>query len=488
MPCHTASVQQRRSRPDWKSVRPTTNKQELPAVWLLPTAHFASGIVLQQLDCTATRIATLAIMGLVDYDSDSDSDSASGHEATHPPKPTTPKSTSQGPSKKPFRKVVDRSNPGKILVSLPTLANDTSNNTSDEPPVKRARTNGGGGLFSGFNSFLPPPKNTARHAIKPSANSAGRPGVNLKTSAAPGFSRDDREDEVLSQQFAAPSSTSASISTSSSMPDFSDPPSAGFSLPPPKRQQVGPSIPEGQKPAEEVKLVGKPLMFRPLSVGMSAKKKKNNKNNKHDSHPAAAPQDAHNPIQSSAAAGTGASTPADASAPVPQKKSVSLFSMHTEEPAAAAFTSPANDHENDDDAYKPLFGSAHEAEASSTGYWGSVANEAPTSIDVPSSLDHMADDLNLSAAARRELFGRDGSNFAAKTVVNFNMDKEYQHNEHIRASGDQQMHNPVRALQGSGKHSLKQLVQNVQNQKDALEDSFAKGRSNRKEASSRYGW
>ncbi len=26
----------------------------------------------------------------------------------------------------------------------------------------------------------------------------------------------------------------------------------------------GPSIPEGQKPEEEVKLVGKPLMFKPL--------------------------------------------------------------------------------------------------------------------------------------------------------------------------------------------------------------------------------
>src|SRR5699024_12788464 len=104
------------------------------------------------------------------------------------------------------------------------------------------------------------------------------------------------------------------------------------------------------------------------------------------------------------------------------------------------------------------------------------------------SLDSIADDLNLSAAARRELFGR-GSAAAhtATSVKNFNMDDEYQHNEELRAAGDQQTHNPVRAIQG-GKQSLRQLVQNVHNQLDALEDSFARGKSNRKEASSKYGW
>ncbi|KAG5982949.1 hypothetical protein E4U55_001085 [Claviceps digitariae] len=431
-------------------------------------------------------------MGLVDYDSDSSSASgpASGSEAPRPPKPT-PKSNTQASTKKPFQKVVDRNNPGKIVVSLPTLASeDTTNSNSDEPPAKRARKAGGGGLFSGFNSLLPPPKNTGRHAIKSSASSSAttRPGVHLKTSAAPGFSRDGGEDEVSSQQFGAPS-------------DIPGPPPTGLNLPPPKRQESVPSIPEGQKPADEVKLVGKPLMFRPLSVGQNAKKKKKNSsnNNKHGSHSTAAPQNASHSLQSLDATDTAdaSSTSADASAAVPQKKKVSLFSMHTEEPPAAASSPPADDHDNNFGAYKPLFEAAYKADAPSTEYWGPAADEqhgdaianseAPTMTGTPTSLDHMADDLKLSAAARRELFGRDGSNFAAKSVVNFNMDKEYQHNEHVRASGDQQMHHPVRALQG-GKHSLKQLVQNVQNQKDALEDSFAKGRSNRKEASSRYGW
>ncbi|UZP41298.1 hypothetical protein NXS19_009114 [Fusarium pseudograminearum] len=68
------------------------------------------------------------------------------------------------------------------------------------------------------------------------------------------------------------------------------------------------------------------------------------------------------------------------------------------------------------------------------------------------------------------------------------MDKEYRHNEEIRAAGEEQTHNPVRAIQGGGKHSLRQLVQNAQSQRDALEDSFAKGKSNRKEAAGKYGW
>jgi hypothetical protein len=49
------------------------------------------------------------------------------------------------------------------------------------------------------------------------------------------------------------------------------------------------------------------------------------------------------------------------------------------------------------------------------------------------------------------------------------------------------MHNPVRSI-APGKHSLKQLVNAAQSQKDALAESFAKGYQNRKEAGSKYGW
>jgi hypothetical protein len=246
--------------------------------------------------------------------------------------------------------------------------------------------------------------------------------------------------------------------------DESSRPAGGINmnLPPPRKQEAAPSIPEGQKPAEEVKLVGKPLIFRPLSVGMNAKKKKKT------TTPSAAPSS------------NGTVVPAPAQPPAePPKKKVSLFSLHTEE---ASDEAPSSSNT----AYEPLFESGYADPAPYADY--AQDQTAPGTSANPESLDTIANDLNLSAAARRELFGRDGGNFTAKKVVNFNMDKEYQHNESVRASGEQQSHKAVRSIQGGGKHSLRQLVQNVQNQREALEDSFATAKSNKKATSSKYGW
>ncbi|KND92219.1 hypothetical protein TOPH_03247 [Tolypocladium ophioglossoides CBS 100239] len=385
-------------------------------------------------------------MGLVDY---SESES-SGSDAEAPPK--APQKAPGPNSKKPFQKVVDRSNPGKIVVSLPQAAPD--NKYAQEPPAKRART-AGGGLFSGFNSFLPAPKNAGRAPAGPSKT---RPGVNLKTSAAPGFSREEGDGGD----------------------GGSEKPTGGLSLPPPKRQ-AEPSIPEGQKPADDVKLVGKPLMFRPLSVARNSKKKGSKLGTAKPARTTASPSSssiAHQATQLSST--TEAQQPP---APAPAHKKVSLFSMHTEEAAEPTASSHLSD------AYEPLYETGAQADASLDEYaqYAVQAGPAPTAAPAAESLDSIANDLNLSAAARRELFGRGGSSHTTKKVVNFNMDQEYEHNEAIRAAGDQQTHNPVRAIQG-GKHSLQQLVQNVHNQREALEESFAKGKSNRKEASSRYGW
>jgi hypothetical protein len=91
-------------------------------------------------------------MGLVDYGS-SDSES----EAPPAPKPSSvAKPPPNATTKKPFQRVVDRANPGKILVNLPTVAKDTQ--PGDEPPAKRARTGAGGGRFSRFHYNQPPPK------------------------------------------------------------------------------------------------------------------------------------------------------------------------------------------------------------------------------------------------------------------------------------------------------------------------------------------
>lgn len=388
-------------------------------------------------------------MGLVDY-SESDSETESPQKTPGP----APKAAPSG--KKPFQKVVDRSNPGKIVVSLPQ---ETAAPQGDEPPTKRARTgNAGGGRFSGFNSFLPPPKNANKPAAI-TASSSGqtrpRPGVNLRTSAAPGFSRDG-DDMVFGDGAGS---------------------SEGMILPPPKKA-AEPTIPEEQKAAGDVKLVGKPMMFKPLSVARNPNKKK----------PKASTLKTTATTSSDATGKAPADRPAPTAEPVqpPPPKKTSLFSLYQEE----ELESPASAGNS---AYEPLFatqGPAAGPEHAGEEYSTYPVDTAPPTVNPDSeSLATIANDLNLSAAERRELFGRNGGDDSmAKKVINFNMDKEYEHNEALRASGEEQIHNPVRAIQGGGKHSLRKLVHNVQNQREALEDSFAKGKSNRKEASSRYGW
>ncbi|KAF4967812.1 hypothetical protein FSARC_4704 [Fusarium sarcochroum] len=386
-------------------------------------------------------------MGLVDY---SDSEGSGSEAEVQAPTKTAPKPSTSS-SKKPFQKVVDRSNPGKIVVNLPQLSNDKPQ--TEEPPAKRTKT-AGGGRFSGFNSFLPAPKNANKPKPATSSSAPARPGIHFKTSAAPGFSRDTGDDENNSSENA----------------------SEGMSLPPPKAA-AQPYIPEGQKPADEVKLVGKPLMFKPLSVARNPQKKK--KLNSGVAKPTPVPQQVQAESKETKAA--------PAATPAALPKNVSLFSIHTEEPSEPTEKSNTG-------TYEPMFATQESSLAYDEGAYGDYASHAqtgPSATTLPGaeSLDTVVDDLNLTAAQRRELFGRGGlGNQAAKKVINFNMDKEYRHNEEIRAAGEEQIHNPVRSIQSGGKHNLRQLVQNVQNQREALEDSFAKGKSNRKEAASKYGW
>ncbi|KAF4441243.1 hypothetical protein F53441_12092 [Fusarium austroafricanum] len=384
-------------------------------------------------------------MGLVDY---SDSEGSGSEAEVQPLDKSAPRISAS--SKKPFQKVVNRSNPGKIIVSLPQLSNDKPQ--TEEPLAKRTQTSGAG-RFSGFNSFLPAPKNANKPKPMAASNSTARPAFQFKTSAAPGFNREMGDEQ----------------NTSNENTD-------GMSLPPPKAV-AQPYIPDEQKPADDVKLVGKPLMFKPLSVARNPQKKK--KLNSGVAQPAPAPRKEF--------AGAKQTEAAPVTATVVPPKKVPLFSMHAEEPSEPVEKSSTG-------AYEPMFATAESLSAYDEGTYGDYASHAqagPSATTMPGSesLDTVVDDLNLTAAQRRELFGRNGlGNQAAKKVINFNMDKEYRHNEAIRAAGEEQTHNPVRAIQGGGKHSLRQLVQNVQNQREALEDSFAKGKNNRKEAASKYGW
>ncbi|KAI8626855.1 hypothetical protein F5Y19DRAFT_191654 [Xylariaceae sp. FL1651] len=408
-------------------------------------------------------------MGLVDY-----SDSESEPEVTTKPVPTAPV---DGGSKKSFQKVVDRSKPGKVLVNLPRSSGQDDSKTAtngDEPPAKRARTTKGG-AFSGFNSFLPAPKNAAKSAAAAAKSSGSneknvpRPGVNLKTGAAPGFSRDADGDDGDSLDVNAEQTSGG-----------------GMGLPAPKSHQ--PTIPAGQKPADEVKLVGKPLMFKPLSVSRNPSKKITAKSTTSTT----TPKNTTVP-----ALATQTSQIIESKIEPPPKKKISLFSISDETPEEPETAGESNG------VYEPLFGTEETSEPSTADAFAaydaqySSYTTPPQATTVSSasgiasnSLDSIASDMNLSAAARRELFGRRGAlstDMAAAKVINFDTEREYAHNEVLRASGEQQIHNPLRAI-APGKHSLKQLVDQVQNQRDALEESFAKGRAKQSEAGSRYGW
>lgn len=380
---------------------------------------------------------------------------------------TAPKS-SVNPAKSTFQKVVDRSNPHKIRVSLPETSGSSKNNETngDEPAAKRVKT--GAGAFSGFNSFLPAPKRPSA-GIKASAGDGVRKaglgsGINLKTGSAPGFSREpmpsmvpeiDERPEPEAEPYNMTKQLPGIASTAESV-ELSD---------------------ASTTPVEEAKNTGNPMMFKPLSVARKPQKKKP-------------------PLASrTTSAASQSNKLTSQSTPLPKK---SLFSMGGEEDInrknkvahgeyrSMVYEAPAQQT-------APQAPPLHE-ESRSPEYDSTVTNVAqPTSSNSdpsPQSLSSIAADLNLSASAKRQLLGRQHNNKGSRSeinIVNFNTDQEYAANELLRQAGEQVQHNPVRAI-APGKHSLKQLVSAASNQKDALEEQFATGRRNKKEAGSKYGW
>lgn len=407
-------------------------------------------------------------MALVDY-SGSESDSDIEGKATLP-EPAKPKPT---PTKPTFQKVVDRSNPHKIKVSLPESARTKTEDGDEEsgPPTKRAKIGSGG--MSGFNSFLPAPKRTTAPNGGPAAGGIRRgglgSGVNLKTGAAPGFSRDPIPKVEESSGWDENADGESVVETpvpnppSSSTDTRSDPPSSEVDIQPKK----------------------KATMFKPLSV--SNKKSQKKKVPPADSLHAPGPTNG------------GTSQQPDS------KPKASLFSTGDE----------ANDASNNGSStkgtYQPIV--YHADKPTTTPAANPYSEEANTPQDHtttvptnppdqptqphPQSLDAIATDLNLSASAKRQLLGRHHHHNANKAhpshastvpnIVNFNTDEEYAANELLRQAGETVQHNPVRGI-APGKHSLKQLVNAASNQKEALEEQFASGRRNKKEAGSKYGW
>ncbi|MCJ1355357.1 MAG: hypothetical protein MMC33_005348 [Icmadophila ericetorum] len=404
-------------------------------------------------------------MALVDY-----SDSEASEDESPPAAPALSQkitgNTTKPTTKPAFQKVVDPSKPHKIKISLPEIQKTgKEDEEADEPPAKKPKI--GPGSFSGFNSFLPAPKRSA--ATNGGSGGSGLKrgglgsGVSLKTGAAPGFSREamptheeDTEMPEASSKIEIENAQSTNASTAEAKLDS-----------------------EAQGTSEKSKIEPKKsaMMFMPLSVARKPQKKK----------AVAAPKPAE-------AVPAGMNTE-----PVPEAKKIakpSLFSLPTTDESSVVLPSTAGE-------YKPMMYSANststEQDYISTIDDSNVDDQDPSYSSStaqsqyqngPQSLDAIASDLNLSKSARRQLMGRNaskGENTSAINVLNFNTDEEYASNELLRQAGETVKVNPVRAI-AAGKHSLRQLINAASSQKEALEEHFASGKRNKKEAGSKYGW
>ncbi|KAG9189395.1 hypothetical protein G6011_06263 [Alternaria panax] len=407
--------------------------------------------------------------------------------------PPAPKVVAKPSAKPAFQKVVDRSNTGRIKLNLSGASQSRSDKNDiqdDARPAKKARL-GGGSSFGGFNAMLPAPKKPNVNAISASEGSKtgsrglGKglaSGLNLKTGAEPAFKRESKVEAEEYDETGNPIKKEPK-----SREDFR----AMLNLPTPKSEtkvETRPEIPPQETKAEpEPQQVPKPAAprFVPMSVGKGKKKKP------------VAPRPTSAVNETSTATSTNAS--ASTSQPQqplletkPRKPKVSLFSVSNE-----AVPAPK---ETPDGQYQPLlYGTENGGDVAMTDGVSNmppaheVAQYAPpsTSGSNPHDLTNIASELNLSEAERRQLFGkrgRGGPDFSGATIKDFNTDMEYAHNEKLRQQGEAVQHNPLKSISGTGKNSLRSLVNVATTQKDALEDHFAAGARNKREAGNRYGW
>ncbi|KAJ5973043.1 uncharacterized protein N7479_002961 [Penicillium vulpinum] len=356
---------------------------------------------------------------------------------------------------------IDRNNPRKIRLAIPEIKPEhPSGEDTEDGPRKKPRLGGGGGL-SGFNAFLPAPK---RIVEKKAAVATTRKPFSLKTGAGPGFDR--TADAEMKNDFAFENLAGGDVKDTTSAPGSPKPDTASETI----------------KNPVEVKLQGNPMMFRPLSVGRPQKKRKTTKIAEQPTpSSSAAPKPAQSLQQAPA--------PAPAPTPTPPKPKVSLFSLSSDETTSQPGPAPGPSA-----TYQPLVYNAEDEEVSADDpvlaeptQISMEHSRATVSTNPTSSLDSIANDLNLSKSERRQLFGRNAA-ASQSQVRTFNIDEEYASNK-VLAEGELAgaQHNPVRAI-APGKHTLQQLLNVASSQKEALEESFATGRRNKKEAGSKYGW
>ncbi|TGJ70012.1 hypothetical protein EYR41_006009 [Orbilia oligospora] len=388
-------------------------------------------------------------MALVSYSDSEGSDTESTPSAPTLPPPKAKSSLSgflPPPSKK--RKLVDDTKPDatstgprKIKIELPKITPDVDDVDASSSSSSRARigkSTGGSGMLS----FLPAPKRTGAEAAKVAQESEKKltAAVTAESDSAPRMLGGG----IKKMEYAG---TGMDF-----QPTVEDDPETSNFTPPAATEEVL------TKPPVEVKPAG-PIQGRAIQpfFKKSTTKKK-------------------------------ATTKPTGATKVEEKK-VSLFSLGSalnERPLAASTTLTAAE-------YKPLL-----VEESAPAVEDEVPVEASYQQDVYTETSYqpalgaqtfqsISEEVGMDEAEMRMFMGRRGRNAEIK-LVDFNVDKEYEKNEAARAAGElAPERNVVRSIK-PGKHQLTSLLNAAQSQRAALEESFAEGRRNKKEAGSKYGW
>lgn len=402
-------------------------------------------------------------MALVSYSSSDDSDSkakVAPQQASRPP---------IAPGKPGFQKVVNRSNSHRIEIHLPEASRSSTGrlDSGEEPPAKKVRL--GAGTFGDFNSLLPAPKRAITSHRPPSTKGAGRIGVagdiRLKTGANPGFSPDAPVTAV----------SAATVTEEPPVEDVESKTRVGTpNLEP--IEDVEPHEDSAQGPLTKANVA----MFKPLSVARKPKKRKIEVQKEINSAKTLSSIQAKEAATMKKPSLFFAGDSAEVYRGPPTQKGDYRPTLYESAQQSGDLTNAyhAGEEHFEDSATAVVKENTLEDEG---------RNDSRKSQKTSQSLVTIAEDLNLSASAKRQLFGRNKTRTSDVSVVSFDTDQEYAANELLRQAGDQAQHNPVRSI-APGKHSLKQLVNAASHQKDALEEHFASGKRNKREAGSKYGW
>ena len=365
-----------------------------------------------------------------------------------------------------FRKFVSLDG-HKVKVGL-TSSQQNSGRTDHaavDPPSPKKRRLDVPASSKGFNSLLPPPKHVNKKPTslekRVSQQHVGS-SFSLKTASEPAFDR-----KILRSNAASEEET---IGLSEGVIE------SGFT-------KTAETLDTANKVAEnrpEVVLSSKVTIFKPLSVARKPPSKRKTANVVKKRSETDLPSEHKNSNESNL---------------IIESRKTPLFSMDNTDANAIHDTASLDYIENlsGEQPDQKKFNEGTGMTTGPTSHGSDIGNSLNRAEMSKNSLLAIAEDLNLPESAKRQLLGRNRSknshisDLSAVNIVSFNTDHEYAANEELRAAGETIQHNPVRSI-APGKHSLRQLVSSATTQKDALEEHFASGRRNRKEAGGKYGW